>query len=81
MRLATRYPFLGTLRLSILRDQVRRDVLSDMLIRDTAFKLDRSRKEAEEDVPEEDDYEASELIPNLQLTHEMTLTKLFVKAC
>mmetsp|Transcript_4246 Transcript_4246/g.11786 ORF Transcript_4246/g.11786 Transcript_4246/m.11786 type:complete len:379 (+) Transcript_4246:721-1857(+) len=56
-------PFQGTLRLSILCDQVRRDVLADELIRDTAFKLDRPRKEAEEDVPEEDDYEASELIP------------------
>lgn len=33
-------PFQGTLRLSILCDAIRRDVLADELIRDTAFNLD-----------------------------------------
>jgi len=33
-------PFQGTLRLSILCDGIRRDVLADELIRDTAFQLD-----------------------------------------
>jgi len=33
-------PFQGTLRLSILCDGIRRDVFSDLLIRDSAFQLD-----------------------------------------
>mmetsp|Transcript_21883 Transcript_21883/g.45185 ORF Transcript_21883/g.45185 Transcript_21883/m.45185 type:complete len:615 (-) Transcript_21883:193-2037(-) len=41
-------PFQGTLRLSILCDQMRREVLSDELLRDTAFTIDLPQKEEEE---------------------------------
>ena len=37
-------PFQGTLRLSILCDQMRRDVLSDELLRDTAYTIDLPKK-------------------------------------
>jgi len=40
-------PFQGTLRLSIICDAIRRDVLADELIRDTAFKLDDPKAEEE----------------------------------
>lgn len=33
-------PFQGTLRLSIYCDAIRRDVLADAIVRDTAFNLD-----------------------------------------
>mmetsp|Transcript_22000 Transcript_22000/g.63076 ORF Transcript_22000/g.63076 Transcript_22000/m.63076 type:complete len:582 (+) Transcript_22000:198-1943(+) len=41
-------PFQGTLRLSILCDQMRRDVLSDELLRDTAYTIDLPKKKKEE---------------------------------
>ena len=40
-------PFQGTLRLSILCDQMRRDVLSDELLRDTAYTIDLPKKKKE----------------------------------
>ena len=40
-------PFQGTLRLSILCDQMRRDVLSDELLRDTAYTIDMPKKKKE----------------------------------
>jgi predicted membrane chloride channel (bestrophin family) len=47
-------PFQGTLRLSILCDCVRRDVLGDESIRRTAFELDSEVEDTEEDESEED---------------------------
>ena len=41
-------PFQGTLRLSILCDAIRRDVLGDEIIRNTAFKLEESVAEVGE---------------------------------
>eukprot|EP00979_Chaetoceros_neogracilis_P013547 scaffold3896_cov235-Chaetoceros_neogracile.AAC.12 len=47
-------PFQGTLRLSILCDAIRRDVLGDDIIRNTAFVLDKeSRKTAVKEVASE----------------------------
>lgn len=40
-------PFQGTLRLSILCDQIRRDVLSDDMMRETAFTIDLPKKKEE----------------------------------
>mmetsp|Transcript_40909 Transcript_40909/g.75678 ORF Transcript_40909/g.75678 Transcript_40909/m.75678 type:complete len:555 (-) Transcript_40909:6-1670(-) len=65
-------PFQGTLRLSILCDQIRRDVLADELIRDTAFRLDTKIRVPKEPVPlasdgeddDEDDEHTYELVPN-----------------
>eukprot|EP00591_Stephanopyxis_turris_P000431 CAMPEP_0195523612 /NCGR_PEP_ID=MMETSP0794_2-20130614/22879_1 /TAXON_ID=515487 /ORGANISM="Stephanopyxis turris, Strain CCMP 815" /LENGTH=623 /DNA_ID=CAMNT_0040653639 /DNA_START=82 /DNA_END=1953 /DNA_ORIENTATION=+ len=42
-------PFQGTLRLSILCDAIRRDVLGDELHRETAFKLQHEQEEDDED--------------------------------
>lgn len=42
-------PFQGTLRLSILCDAIRRDVLGDELIRETAFDLDNLADEEDDD--------------------------------
>jgi hypothetical protein len=40
-------PFQGTLRLSILCDAIRRDVLGDEIIRNTAFTLDKEALKAD----------------------------------
>jgi hypothetical protein len=60
-------PFQGTLRLSILCDAIRRDVLGDEIIRNTAFTLDKEAlkadvkevtsevREAEEEDDDDDD--------------------------
>mmetsp|Transcript_13406 Transcript_13406/g.31168 ORF Transcript_13406/g.31168 Transcript_13406/m.31168 type:complete len:542 (+) Transcript_13406:86-1711(+) len=48
-------PFQGTLRLSILCDTVRQDVLGDEAIRSTAFEMDEERADADEG--EKDDEE------------------------
>jgi hypothetical protein len=42
-------PFQGTLRLSILCESIRRDVLGDEAIRQSAFKLDDSEEAADDD--------------------------------
>jgi hypothetical protein len=48
------------LRLSILCDAIRRDVLQDELIRDTAFTLDPEPGEPQEEEEDDDEYESSE---------------------
>eukprot|EP00546_Thalassionema_frauenfeldii_P003933 CAMPEP_0178923062 /NCGR_PEP_ID=MMETSP0786-20121207/16509_1 /TAXON_ID=186022 /ORGANISM="Thalassionema frauenfeldii, Strain CCMP 1798" /LENGTH=410 /DNA_ID=CAMNT_0020597513 /DNA_START=282 /DNA_END=1514 /DNA_ORIENTATION=+ len=53
-------PFQGTLRLSILCDTVRRDVLADEFARKTAFKLDDNLEEEEEEEEGEGESEDSE---------------------
>jgi hypothetical protein len=40
-------PFQGTLRLSIYCDAIRRDVLADAIVRDTAFDLDGEAQDTE----------------------------------
>ena len=47
-------PFQGTLRLSIYCDAIRRDVLADAIVRDTAFDLDSEAKETR-DVDDDED--------------------------
>lgn len=60
-------PFQGTLRLSILCDGIRRDVLGDEMIRETAFDLDNLRSEGEDD--DDDEEEEDEFIsPPLRST-------------
>jgi predicted membrane chloride channel (bestrophin family) len=64
-------PFQGTLRLSVLCDSVRRDVLGDEIIRSTAFEImddSPTNKEAENTAPiekivegEDEDYESAAL--------------------
>ena len=66
-------PFQGTLRLSILCDQIRRDVLADELIRETAFRLDTPTVVNDGPVPlapdgeedDEEDYENSEIVVHI----------------
>jgi len=53
-------PFQGTLRLSVLCDGIRRDVLADDLTRSTAFKTEEKPKE--KPYKEEDDYAASPIV-------------------
>ena len=53
-------PFQGTLRLSVLCDGIRRDVLADDLTRSTAFKTEEKPKEKPD--KEEDDYAASPIV-------------------
>jgi len=48
-------PFQGTLRLSIICDIIRRDVLGDEVIRGTAFDLDKSTLDGDEEEEEEDE--------------------------
>ena len=48
-------PFQGTLRLSIICDSIRRDVLGDEIIRSTAFNLKSGRANGEEDDDDDDD--------------------------
>jgi Bestrophin, RFP-TM, chloride channel len=48
-------PFQGTLRLSIICDTIRRDVLGDEIIRSTAFNLDDGENVSDED--DDDDLE------------------------
>jgi hypothetical protein len=47
-------PFQGTLRLSIYCDAIRRDVLADAIVRDTAFALDGEIKDKDDTDGEED---------------------------
>ena len=50
-------PFQGTLRLSIMCDMVRRDVLADESIRSTAFQLETEVEEVDGAAEEKDDDE------------------------
>jgi predicted membrane chloride channel (bestrophin family) len=59
-------PFQGTLRLSILCDTVRRDVLADEFLRETAFFTDL---DGEEDDDEEYESESPEDVENLDGLH------------
>jgi predicted membrane chloride channel (bestrophin family) len=52
-------PFQGSLRLSILCDAIRRDVLGDEVSRESAFQMD----DAWEDDEEEDDFDAALFLP------------------
>jgi len=75
-------PFQGTLRLSILCDAIRRDVLGDDIIRNTAFTLDKeSRKtdvkevatevKLDEEEEDDDDYDEDELEGDNTVTVEI----------
>jgi hypothetical protein len=48
-------PFQGTLRLSIYCDAIRRDVLADAIVRDTAFELDYGETKVAENVDGDED--------------------------
>lgn len=50
-------PFQGTLRLSIYCDAIRRDVLADAIVRDTAFNLDEDTPETVTDEDEDATFE------------------------
>jgi predicted membrane chloride channel (bestrophin family) len=52
-------PFQGTLRLSVLCDIIRRDVLADEIIRRTAFEVPSKAEEEKTKTEEEVDYESS----------------------
>lgn len=54
-------PFQGTLRLSILCDAIRRDVLGDEIIRNTAFVLEDEGVTSKEGVEIKQDYLADEI--------------------
>jgi putative membrane protein len=48
-------PFQGTLRLSVLCDTIRRDVLADEVVRGTAFELDANDEEKPKEIDTDDD--------------------------
>jgi hypothetical protein len=54
-------PFQGTLRLSILCESIRRDVLGDEAIRQSAFKLDDSEEAADDDEDGDGEQDATAL--------------------
>ena len=67
-------PFQGTLRLSILCDAIRRDVLGDEIIRNTAFTLDKEQSstksekgEIEVDMEDEDEENDEEEIMTVEI--------------
>jgi predicted membrane chloride channel (bestrophin family) len=67
-------PFQGTLRLSVLCDLIRRDVLADEMIRNSAFKIPSDTIE-EEPVDPEMDYESSPITEKDETTVSATLEK------
>lgn len=63
-RYAIEDPFQGTLRLSILCDGVRRDVLGDENTRNSAFTLEDEKDEDEEDDDNDDDNDIQQQAAN-----------------
>jgi predicted membrane chloride channel (bestrophin family) len=62
-------PFQGTLRLSIICDIIRRDVLGDELIRRTAFDLEESKNEEDEEGNDELVYMETPGKDNIEIDH------------
>lgn len=60
-------PFQGTLRLSIICDTIRRDVLGDEIIRSTAFDLD-GKSNIDDDDDDEEEGEEDEVDSNVSLS-------------